>query len=87
MASSGFSGNIKIWDMATGVATYSFEAHTSIDPQYPRSVFCVALSSDGRLLASGGMDGKVKVWGGSMSMPLIEAARSDESNASEHPGE
>lgn len=51
-----FSGGnkIKVWDVRTGNRLYTL-GHTS-------AVHCIAVSGDGKLLASGSNDGKIKLW-------------------------
>jgi WD40 repeat protein len=49
------SGAVKIWDVASGERRATLQGHRTF-------VFGVALSGDGRLLASGGLDRIVKVW-------------------------
>jgi hypothetical protein len=51
-----FSGGnkIKVWDVRTGERIWTL-GHTS-------AVHCIAVSGDGKLLASGSSDGKIKLW-------------------------
>jgi WD40 repeat protein len=51
----GNVNKIRIWDTATGAVKHTLEGHTA-------SVTVVALSSDGKLLASGSYDGTVRLW-------------------------
>jgi WD40 repeat protein len=46
---------VSLWDPATGALTARFEEHAD-------EVRSVAFSRDGRLVASGGLDGLIKVW-------------------------
>ena len=44
-----------IWDLTTGAEIVKLTGHTD-------SVTSVAFSSDGEYIATGGMDGKVRIW-------------------------
>jgi WD40 repeat protein len=46
---------IKLWDTASGQLMATLRGHTGV-------VWSVALSRDGRLLASGGDDGILRLW-------------------------
>ena len=46
---------MKLWDTSTGENTFTLEGHT-------QAVWSVALSPDGKQLASGSSDGTAKVW-------------------------
>jgi len=51
------SSTVRVWDIATGKATYFFtEAHGS------SKINAVSLDNDGRRLVTGAQDGTVKVW-------------------------
>lgn len=51
----GDAGEARIWDVATGAETAHFVGHTD-------AVRAVAFSPDGSLLATGSMDGSVRMW-------------------------
>ncbi len=58
IASGSDDGTIKLWGMATGRCTHTWEANGG------RWVLCVAFSADGKQLASGGRgDYTIKLWG------------------------
>jgi ribosome assembly protein SQT1 len=54
-ASGGQDDMAYIWDTATGQEIVKLTGHTD-------SVVAVQFSSDGELIATGGMDGKVRLW-------------------------
>jgi WD40 repeat protein len=55
LASGGFSGTVKLWDVASGLNLAVLPGHTA-------NVTTVTFSLDGRTLASGSWDGTVRVW-------------------------
>jgi len=56
-------GLVELWDLQTGQNIGSFAGHK-------QPVRCVALSSDGRLIASGSGDGTVRLWEVGLSEPV-----------------
>jgi WD40 repeat protein len=55
LASGGFDGTGKLWDVSTGRELRTLKGHASY-------IFSMAFSPDGRSLASGGTDETIKVW-------------------------
>ena len=55
MFSGSGDNSIKLWDVATGKNTNTFKGHT-------RAVISIALSPDGKTLASGSGDKTIKLW-------------------------
>jgi WD40 repeat protein len=56
LATSWSDGKVRVWDMETGAATQTFQAHTG-------NVTDIVCSPDGKLLASaGGDDQTVRIW-------------------------
>jgi WD40 repeat protein len=68
IVAGGQDGAVSVWDAATGSKQFTFPAHQ-------RHIGAVALSLDGRLLATCSWDKKVKVWD-------FERQRADRANAS-----
>ena len=55
LASAGFDGTVRLWDLATGQPRHVLTGHTGV-------VYDVAFSPDGRRLATAGWDGTVRIW-------------------------
>ena len=57
IATASKDSNVKIWDIraSTSQAVYTFQQHTDI-------VRDIAISPDGRWIASGGVGGSLKIW-------------------------
>ena len=66
-------GDVKLWDMATGAERGTFSGHTN-------EVTAIALSPDGKTLASGSRDATTKLWdadAGAELASLIAVGRDD----------
>jgi WD40 repeat protein/transcriptional regulator with XRE-family HTH domain len=72
-ASSGNDGIVRVWDTASWVPSTALlrgSVHASESPGYPVAtmaghtggIWGLALSADGRLVASGGLDGMIMLW-------------------------
>jgi WD40 repeat protein len=57
------AGEVKLWDVATGKELQTLKGHKA-------GVFSVAITADGKMLASGSGDGTVKLWDVSAGMEL-----------------
>jgi WD40 repeat protein len=55
LASGDDKGTIKFWHVTSGRELASFTGHAS-------NVLCLAISADGKVLASGGQDKIIKLW-------------------------
>jgi WD40 repeat protein len=65
LATGGEDGTIRLWEVATGKQVLAVAAHEKPKGQTAEArqdVFALALSPDGKRLASGGRDTAVKVW-------------------------
>jgi WD40 repeat protein len=76
IVSGGLDGSAKLWDATAGTLVKEFKAYNEKDfPKGHReAVFCVALSPDGKTLATGSSDHLVKLWNvadGSVTLDLV----------------
>ena len=57
IATASADSNVKIWDLraSNSQAIYTYQEHTD-------TVRDLAISPDGQWVASGGVDGKLKIW-------------------------
>ena len=55
LASAGWDGEVRIWDLVTGGARHALTGHTG-------AVEALVVASDGSWLASAGWDGEVRIW-------------------------
>ena len=64
IATSGLDRTAKLWDAATGKIVREFKgfAPKDFEKGHREGVFGIALSADGKLLASAGSDRSVKIW-------------------------
>jgi WD40 repeat protein len=61
----------KVWDAATGKLVHDLRGHQELTPtHYPSMLHAVAVSSDGKYLATGDKTGHVAVWDAATGKPL-----------------
>jgi WD40 repeat protein len=64
IASAGLDRSIKLWDASNGNLVREFKAYKEkeFEKGHRDGVFCVAFSTDGKMLASGSSDRSLKLW-------------------------
>jgi eukaryotic-like serine/threonine-protein kinase len=66
LAGASAKPDTRVWDARTGCELLHFKEHpfavNFVDPDFPASTGVIQFSPDGRLLATGGADGIVKLW-------------------------
>jgi len=67
LAAGSENGKVRLWQLTDGSLTKTLEGHrqwvpSKYDAQHISSVISLAFSPDGTTLASGGIDGAVKLW-------------------------
>jgi WD40 repeat protein len=60
------SGDVRLWDTETGQNLWSRQGHSQLTE-------CVAFAPNGEVIASGGMDGELKLWAAADGQELFEA--------------
>ena len=61
---------VRLWDAATGKTTATLSAHAGL-------ASCVTFSSDGKMLASGSLDGQIKLWDVTECKPAAAKGKPD----------
>jgi WD40 repeat protein len=77
--SGGLDGSAKLWDATAGTLVKEFKAYNEKDSPkgHREAVFCVALSPDGKTLATGSSDHSVKLWNVADGTVKLELANSN----------